>query len=99
MGEVKNQKKISLGTVALLVLVGIILLGLVGWLIYTLRLDKKGPSNPSVINSYQECKDAGGDIGESLPQQCFINGESFVDSEATIPAGDEYVGLTESEAT
>lgn len=53
----------------------------------------------SEINSFQACKDAGGAIAESYPEQCFIDGKSFsndqqsLDDEAT-----DYIGLTEQEA-
>jgi flagellar biosynthesis/type III secretory pathway M-ring protein FliF/YscJ len=51
------------------------------------------------INSFQACKDAGGAIAESYPEQCFINGKSFTNDEQSLDNnGDEYIGLAEQEA-
>lgn len=56
------------------------------------------------VTSYQECKDAGGDIAESNPEQCTINGKNYVKgssdggSKTDTGASDTYVGLTEKDA-
>lgn len=55
-------------------------------------------SNTSVDN-FQTCKDAGGVIAESYPEQCFIDGKSFVNDAQTVDAdGSDYIGLTEQAA-
>lgn len=51
------------------------------------------------VNSFQACKDAGGAIAESFPEQCFIDGKSFTNPEQVGDSkGDEYIGLAEHEA-
>lgn len=50
-------------------------------------------------NSFQACKNAGGAIAESFPEQCIIDGKSFTNPEQVVDIkGNEYVGLTEQEA-
>ncbi len=50
------------------------------------------------INSFQACKDAGGMIAESYPEQCFIDGTSFVNDKQALKPADDYVGLSEQAA-
>lgn len=54
-------------------------------------------SRSASIDTYNECKNAGGRIAESYPEQCFIYGRSYVN---TISVNDEtgYVGLSEQAA-
>lgn len=50
------------------------------------------------VDGFESCKHAGGSVAESYPEQCFYDGESYVnEKQASSPAGD-YVGLTEQEA-
>lgn len=49
------------------------------------------------IDSFDKCKTAGGAILESYPEQCLINGRTFV-NKAQISNGGAYVGLSEQEA-
>lgn len=59
---------------------------------FTQRQDKK-------IDSFQTCKDAGGAIAESYPEQCFLDGKSFTNDKQPLDTnGDEYISLTEQEA-
>ena len=48
-------------------------------------------------NSFESCKNAGGVILESYPEQCMIDGKSFV-NESQVSKGSAYVGLTEQAA-
>ena len=56
------------------------------------------------VQNYEECKAAGGTIAESYPEQCMINGKTFVNNggdsgnatNADEPKG--YVGLSEEDA-
>jgi hypothetical protein len=48
------------------------------------------------ITTFQECKDAGGTIGESYPEQCFFRGKTFVNNRSTEDIN--YVGMTEQMA-
>lgn len=54
------------------------------------------------ITNFQECKDAGGVIMESYPEQCRIDGRLFTNDEQVYQIiaedSDEYIGLTEEEA-
>lgn len=56
------------------------------------------------VTTYAECKDAGGAIAESLPEQCVINGKTY--SKGSTGGGTKtdtidpnaYIGLTEEAA-
>lgn len=50
------------------------------------------------ITTFQACKDAGGTIAESYPEQCFINGKSFTNDAQADSEIDQYIGLAEQEA-
>jgi len=62
------------------------------------------------IDSFRACKDAGGRIAESYPEQCFIDGRSFVNDSQSVDHEmdsidnidkidvDEFTGLTEQAA-
>lgn len=54
-------------------------------------------STNKMIDSFQACKAAGGVIAESYPEQCFIDGRSFV-NDIKFEESSDYVGLTEQEA-
>jgi len=49
------------------------------------------------VNDFQSCKDAGGTILESYPEQCMLNGKSFVNT-SQVTGSNGYVGLTEQAA-
>lgn len=49
------------------------------------------------VDNFAECKTAGGAILESYPEQCSVNGRTFVNM-AQISNGSEYVGLSEQAA-
>lgn len=55
------------------------------------------PSNAS-IDSFEECKAAGGAIVESYPEQCALNGKSFTNDAQSNDNTNEYVGLGEQAA-
>jgi len=48
------------------------------------------------VTSFDECKNAGGTIGESYPEQCFFRGKTFVNNHSTDDIS--YIGMTEQEA-
>ena len=48
------------------------------------------------IDNFEACKEAKGEVIESYPEQCHINGKTFV-NEAQKPGG-AYIGLTEKAA-
>ena len=57
------------------------------------------PSANKDINSFQACKDAGGIILESYPEQCKINGKSFTNSTQSVADdANAYIGLAEQVA-
>ncbi len=51
----------------------------------------------SKIDNFQACKQAKGEVMESYPEQCSINGKTFV-NDAQVTNNDDYIGLTEQEA-
>lgn len=58
------------------------------------------PGTNKNINNFKTCKDAGGALLESYPEQCMLNGKSFT-NDAQVPktsSSDEYVGLAEQSA-
>lgn len=76
--------------VAAAVAIGVIIAGILLW----------KPSINKNIDNFQSCKDAGGAILESYPEQCMLDGKSFT-NDAQVPkssSGDEYVGLAEQAA-
>jgi len=51
------------------------------------------------ITDFEKCKNAGGAILESYPEQCVINGKSFTnDTQSLDGPTSEYIGLSEKAA-
>ena len=51
------------------------------------------------INNFQTCKNAGGAILESYPEQCMLNGKSFTNETQSVDSpANAYIGLTEQTA-
>lgn len=51
------------------------------------------------IDSFQTCKDAGGTIAESYPEQCLLGDKSFTNDQRSLENGGvELIGLAEQEA-
>jgi len=46
------------------------------------------------VRSFQDCKDASGQVAESYPEQCYYGGKSFINSQQAT----SYEGLTEKDA-
>ncbi len=94
MSERSESQKPKIALTILLTVVGLVLIvGSVVWTIY-----EKNTETAIEINSFQECKDAGGRIAESYPDQCFIDDKSFTNHDQKVDDGDGYGGLTEDEA-
>lgn len=55
------------------------------------------PAPSQTINSFDACKDAGGALLQSYPEQCLIYGQTYVNT-AQLNSGSEYVGLSEQAA-
>ncbi len=80
--------------ILLCIVLGVALLGIV---LLTIAPGKN-------VQTYDECKAAGGTIAESYPEQCMINGKTFVNNggdsgnatNTDEPKG--YVGLSEEDA-
>ncbi len=53
-----------------------------------------------VVTNFEQCKEAGGTLLESYPEQCQINGATFVDTGADdeVTGNDGYIGLSEKAA-
>lgn len=98
MDQKDDIKKPSVLVPVILVTIGLVLI--VGSLIWWLY-DRK--SNDTVnteveITSFQACKDAGGVIAESYPEQCFVGDKSFTNPDQEVFNDEDYAGLTEQEA-
>ena len=50
-----------------------------------------------VVSNFEQCKAVGGAVLESYPEQCLIRGTTFTNSAQHV-GGDDYVGLSETEA-
>lgn len=75
--------------------IGSTLLVLVGIIAIVLALQPK-----SEVNSFQTCKDAGGAIMESYPEQCSKDGKTYTNPDQSVGSTntDEYIGLSEADA-
>ena len=88
--EDKPHKKISTTNKIVIIIAGFIVLVIIASVaIWALRSTK-------TVDSFQACKDAGGTLLESYPEQCLINGKTYADTAAL--SGDSYVGLSEQAA-
>lgn len=57
------------------------------------------PVANKTIDNFQTCKDAGGAILESYPEQCLLNGKTFTNTaQSTGSDTSVYIGLTEQAA-
>jgi hypothetical protein len=55
--------------------------------------------NKQLITNFHDCRQAGGSIAESYPEQCFIDGKSFTNPDQIISTSpDGYIGLGEKAA-
>lgn len=87
----------------LLLVVAVLLIAAIATvLIWQLR-----DTESQTVSNFEQCRDAGGAIMESYPEQCLVDGQTFIneeqvngidDSEDVVTPGDEYVGLEEQEA-
>ncbi len=50
-----------------------------------------------VITTFAECRAAGGNLMESYPEQCNLDGHTYV-NEKQLSSGNDYVGLSETDA-
>ena len=89
--SVKSPKKVSI-----LAIVAIVVGGLTVLVIMVVAATKLVAPAKN-IDSFQSCKDAGGVVMETYPEQCSINGKSYTN---TTPKSGEssYVGLSEQAA-
>lgn len=91
MGQAKQSNWRWL--IVTLVIAVVVLIGAVAYAVFFQGKD---------VNSFQACKEAGGNMTQDQPQQCEINGKTFTDKadkesdSQTEQSG--YIGLTEQEA-
>lgn len=78
----QNKKGFTIVEI-LIVLVVLALIGVAGWFVYQRQNKTDEPKNAAVTN-FEECKAAGYPVGESNPEQCFANGQTFVNDEQRI---------------
>ena len=92
--KAQRKEKRDLTLIWALLAIGVGLLLIVGSLVWARQRLVEN------INSFQACKDAGGSIAESYPEQCFIEGKSFTnpDQFAQSPDANGYIGMSETEA-
>lgn len=58
-----------------------------------------GTTMEKPVTSYGECVEAGGEVAESSPEQCFVDGKSYTNSEdGKVVNSDDYIGMTEQAA-
>ena len=54
---------------------------------------------PVAVTNFEQCKEAGGAILESYPEQCLIDGATFINSTQQLPGNtDEFIGMAEKDA-
>jgi len=90
LGIVMNALSHSVPERALMAPVAAVLavcVGIVAW----------SPAPSQTITSFVSCKDAGGALLQSYPEQCLIYGQTYVNT-AQLNNGSEYVGLSEQAA-
>ncbi len=89
MANKKPRKEALIWIIAVLCCVAIVAI------IVTVVLQPKPGKD---INSFQACKDAGGAILESYPEQCMLDGRSFTNTAQSIGDMSGYSGLAEQAA-
>lgn len=77
----------------LAVLVIVLLVALVAIGVVAMRQARR-----TAIDNFADCKAAGGVIMESYPEQCRIDGRTFVNEAQRVQDASDYVGLSEQEA-
>lgn len=93
MTSITNPTKASAHQVVVMILsvvtVLLVILSVALWL---------RPPSIKVVANFDQCKDAGGALLESYPEQCLINGTTFVNSKQQVSPQEPYVGMTEEDA-
>ena len=85
----KPKRAVLLWTIATLVCV-------VAVIVVVVLMQEKSDKD---VNNFQTCKDAGGAILESYPEQCMLNGKSFTNETQSVDSpANAYIGLTEQTA-
>lgn len=50
------------------------------------------------VSNFEQCRDAGGMVMESYPEQCSHGGKTYVNESQQPESGNEYIGLSEEAA-
>lgn len=58
----------------------------------------RSQSQQVAVADFASCKEAGGTIAESYPEQCMIDGRSFTNESQVAQQPDDLIGLTEEQA-
>lgn len=74
---------------------GIVIAAMVGAVVLVTVMVLRRPA--ATVNNFEQCRLAGGALMESYPEQCHINGKTFV-NDAQLLDGSQYMGLTEKAA-
>lgn len=96
MTSTTNQSKASAHQVVVTILSVVIVLLLI--LSITMWFSRPRSATVVTVTNFDQCKDAGGALLESYPEQCLINGTTFVNSKQQVSPQESYVGMTEEDA-
>lgn len=78
---------------AIIMILGAVVFVLATWITVLLLRPVK------VVANFEQCKEAGGALMESYPEQCMINRVSFTNPDQSLDFdADKYVGMTEDDA-
>ena len=89
--EVNLGRTIGIAFGAAVAVVAIVWLG-------TAVADRINDSLLSQVTNFEQCKQAGGRVAESYPEQCRIDDKMFVNQAQIVDESDGYVGMTEQDA-
>ncbi len=79
--------------------IGLLYTALVVYIGFLVSMVAAPNKSVSPVDSFESCKAAGGSIAESYPEQCFLQGKSFVNHTQHVDASaSEYIGLAEQAA-
>ena len=51
-----------------------------------------------IVSTFEQCKNAGGALLETYPEQCMINGTAFTNTVQPTTNTDHFIGMTEGDA-
>lgn len=91
MAHTKREPTSTYNTIWTIAAVAVVTAVVAGVLLWQPWADKN-------ISDFQSCKNAGGAILESYPEQCTLDGKTFTNEAQSVNSSDAYIGLTEQAA-